>query len=563
MVLSEASFLTKLKQAQQLHQSAHLNQAKQLYLELRSSCDLKLDSLANYKVYLEAVLNGLVQICFHTQAFKEALEYLKQLASLFPEKLHYCESLASLYSQLNLPRQACECYQQFISAKPGVPNAYFNYAYNLKLIEEYEKSLENYQLALQYQVEQPEEVYLNMAVIYSDNLRQESQAKKALEKALSLNPEYTAAIYNLANLYEEEGDKHQASSLFQQVNQLQPDNYQALARLADVKSFTDADDVVIRQIQEALNLQNIEPSTRINLHFGLGKALDECGDYQQAFHHYTKANELNRHEMASYDKKRQEEIISNNIALFSKRWFENLTPISEASPVFICGMFRSGSTLTEQILASHPAITAGGEREFFPRLGSYKLTPYPEKVKCLSNAELTSMARDYLDELNQAFPQAQVITDKRPDNFLYLGLIKSLYPNAKIIHTTRNPLDNCLSVYFLRLGESMNYATDLDNTAHYYLQQERLMAHWKSLFPDTIYTISYDQIVAQPQLSIEKLLHFLELEWSEECLNFHLLKNRVKTASVWNVRRPLYKGSSGRWKNYQQYIDSLMLNFME
>ncbi len=159
--------------------------------------------------------------------------------------------------------------------------------------------------------------------------------------------------------------------------------------------------------------------------------------------------------------------------------------------------------------------------------------------------------------MSRLFPQAGVVTDKRPDNFLYLGLIKSLFPDAKIVHTTRNPLDNCLSVYFLHLDHGMGYALDLLDTGHYYRQYRRLMAHWKRLYGADILDFDYDAFVRAPRPAVERLLEFCGLDWQEGCLSFHRVQNAVKTASVWQVREPLYQRSSGRARHYASHLGPL------
>jgi hypothetical protein len=162
-----------------------------------------------------------------------------------------------------------------------------------------------------------------------------------------------------------------------------------------------------------------------------------------------------------------------------------------------------------------------------------------------------------LDTLARLHPGAELVVDKRPDNFLYIGLIKTLFPDARIVHTTRDPLDNCLSIYFLHLDHSMAYALDLMDIGHYYRQYGRLMAHWKSLYGDDILDVDYDALVREPRPAVERLLEFCGLEWSERCLSFHQRENAVKTASVWQVRQPLYQHASGRSRVFARQLDPL------
>jgi hypothetical protein len=224
------------------------------------------------------------------------------------------------------------------------------------------------------------------------------------------------------------------------------------------------------------------------------------------------------------------------------------------SPVFICGMFRSGSTLAEQILARHSRITAGGELDFVPALVHGRLRPYPQSLSNASSALLDELREAYQRDLAQLFPSAALITDKRPDNFLHIGLTKAMFPNAKIIHTVRSPLDNILSIYFLHFHESVGYGFSLSDIVHWYRSYLRLMDHWKVHFPGDIHDLAYDDLVREPRRGIAAALNFLGLPWEEDVLCKTGAAAPVRTASVWQVRQPLHRRSSGRWRNYAPHL---------
>ncbi|MEQ1807764.1 MAG: sulfotransferase, partial [Burkholderiaceae bacterium] len=172
-------------------------------------------------------------------------------------------------------------------------------------------------------------------------------------------------------------------------------------------------------------------------------------------------------------------------------------------------------------------------------------------------ATLQRLRAIYLEGIAARYPNRGLLTDKRPDNFLYIGLIKSMFPEARIVHTLRDPIDNCLSVYFLHLSHSMPYALDLLDTAHWYRQYKRLMAHWKLLYGDTIHDVDYDALVVEPRVAIQRLLDYCELPWQDTCLTFHKTKSVVMTPSAWQVREPLYTRSSGRWRRYARHLSGL------
>jgi hypothetical protein len=167
------------------------------------------------------------------------------------------------------------------------------------------------------------------------------------------------------------------------------------------------------------------------------------------------------------------------------------------------------------------------------------------------------MRQAYVDGIGALHPSAGIVTDKRPDNFLHIGLIKAIFPAAKIIHTFRDPLDNILSLYFLHLDPSMAYALDLEDAVHWYGQYRRLMSHWRKLYPADILDLNYDALVAEPEPVVRRILDFVGLKWEDGILDFHLADRAVKTASVWQVREPLYRRSSGRWRNYERHLASL------
>lgn len=545
--MSVESLLMSAQKAQELGQYA---EAEQLYLQL-------LDN----DFQTEAMLGALTRVCVLSNSIDRAIEYLSRLTVNFPKKIAYCEALASLYSTTQNWSAAANCYAVFVGHNPQDADAHYNCAYHLKQACQYQEAINSYQAALNYHVSQPEEVLTNMAVIYSEHLRLERKAIECLERALTMAPDYIPALFNLATLREEEGDKEKAAQYYRAILSTEPKEYSALIRLAEAQRVTDPNAAIIDQLSVALNESTIDGETRISLNFALGKVLDDCGQYDYAFKHYSDGNRLSRATGVKYSRVDQERLVQENIDHFNEKWFSGLAPISTAEPIFICGMFRSGSTLAEQVLASHSSITAAGERDFFVQFVSNAIEPYPGLVSHLSWSQLQDVANDYIADLTTAFPEASFITDKRPDNFLYLGLIKTLFPKAKIIHSTRQSLDNCLSIYFLRAGDSFSYATDLDDIAHYYKQYQRLMTHWESQFGEDIYCLNYDDLVSDPENETRDLLAFLGLPWESRCLEFHRLKNRVKTASVWQVRQPLYRTSSGRWNNYERHIAGLIERF--
>ncbi|HZF15476.1 MAG TPA: sulfotransferase [Steroidobacteraceae bacterium] len=457
--------------------------------------------------------------------------------------------------------EAEAAYLRVLARRPDLPDTWYNLGLLQRRTGQFDKALASYREALNRGVSQPEEVHLNRGVIYSDHLRLDEAAAQELNTALEINPDYVPALFNLANLHEDFGRRTPALALYERILALQPGDPAALARYANLQSITEPDDTLIARLRVALAGHAATDADKAALGFALGRLLDACGQYDAAFDAYTAANRHSRASAspgaAAYDRKLHEHFIERVIEVFAPGRVKPVAPTLSAPPLFICGMFRSGSTLTEQVLAAHARVTAGGEIDFLPNLVRTRLAPFPERLLQTSAAELEVFAAEYTSTLGRLFPGADRITDKRPDNFLHLGLIKTLLPDAKIVHTTRDPLDNCLSIYFLHLDHGMGYALDLMDIGHYYVGYRRLMTHWKSLYGADILDFDYDALVRDPRPAIEKLLAFCGLDWDENCLAFERVVNAVKTASVWQVREPLYRRSSGRWKNYERQLAGL------
>ncbi|HET8612146.1 MAG TPA: sulfotransferase [Sphingomonas sp.] len=456
--------------------------------------------------------------------------------------------------------EAIPAYRALLAARPDLPNSWYNLAHLLRKAGRPEEALAGYQQALDRGITQPEEVHLERALTCADQLGDPQAARAELERALTLNPRYIPALLNLGNLHEDLGEREAARAAYERVLTLDPVNVLALSRLADVARAESEDDPLLGRIRALIAAPGLPLSDKATLGFAFGLALDRIGAYDSAFTAYAEANRASCAVAAAqgfrYDRVAQERFIDRLIAAFP----EPAPPVDGAggdAPIFICGMFRSGSTLAEQILASHSDVVAGGELDLLPELVRHALSPYPEAAAAASPERLAGIRARYLAGVEARRPGARRITDKRPDNFLHIGLIKRLFPDARIVHTRRDPVDNALSIFFLHLDPEMAYAADLGDIAHWYGQYRRLMAHWRALYPDDILDLSYDALVAEPRDTIAPLLDFCGLGWEEGVLSFHETAGAVRTASVWQVREPLYSRSSGRARQYARHIDEL------
>lgn len=452
--------------------------------------------------------------------------------------------------------EAEAAYKRLLGRAPELADSWYNLGFVQRQLGRFDAALASYAEALKRGARGAEEIHLNRAVIFADHKQRPDEAERELREALALSPDYTPALFNLANLQEDMGKRAEASALYERVLQIAPAAHEALARVAQIARIDSPDDAMIGRLRKALGRDDLQAPDRASLNFALGRALDQAGAYENAYNAYVAANAMSRRSAATsgtlYDRARAEQAVEEMIAAFPARR-EDVAPVGRP-PVFICGMFRSGSTLIEQVLAGHPEVTPGGELALLP-MAMRDLAPFPQSMPERSAADLRALARRLLGAYQALFPGAKLVTDKRPDNFVLIGLIKTLFPDAKIVHTIRHPLDNVLSVFFLHLDHSMGYALDPMDAAHHYAQYRRLMTHWKALFGDDIFDVDYDAFVQEPHAPTEALLRFLGLKWNDECLAFHRRTNAVKTASVWQVREPLYQRASGRWRHYAAQLE--------
>ncbi len=441
-----------------------------------------------------------------------------------------------------------DAYKSYLVDQPESATAAFNYAWYLAKAAQFEAAIRQYERALDLGIGTPEEVHLNIANIHMDHLHQRDEARAHLQKALILSPDYSSAFYNLGNLAEQEGNREEASDCFERCLQADPANDSALARLADTYRFAHDDDPLLARM-----VATAAGSTNSDLHFALGKAFEQLGAFSRAWEHFSEGNTLDQRLMPAYSPE-------NTADRFHRIMTEGSPGLSgedagdSRAPVFICGMFRSGTTLLEQILAAHPGFVAGGESEFFPRLIAKEFPGYPQGARDASIAELHAWQQQHNEQVRQRSDGSARVTDKRPDNFLYIGLIKAILPSAKFIIMDRDWRDVATSVYSVRLGPRQGYATSLENIRHYIGLQAQLVDHWQTLLGSDLKRVRYEDLVQQPKETITELLAWLGESWDERCLSFHQLKNSVRTASVWQVREPLHGKSIGRWKNYEHHF---------
>lgn len=491
----------------------------------------------------------LIQLLERTQRSPQALQQLAALLSHVGENLMAINQAAAYLFSHSWPlKPALKAYASYISKRPGETNALFNYAWYLAKDGRFEMAIEHYRRALTQGIDAPEEAHLNIANIYMDHLRDPGSAQQHLEQALAINPDYFGAHYNLGNLAEQRGDRDTAAMHFEHCLTLEPGNQTALARLGDIHRFETRDDPLLGRLETAAGA-----SANSDLHFALGRAYDQLSEFELAWLHFSAANKLDREKRQAYRAERVEALVDRIISRCDHEWLSRCSGESHA-PVFICGMFRTGSTLLEQALGAHPAFCVGGESEFFPRLVAREFPSYPEGLDALDARQLNTWREQHLMLSRTLSGDNRRLTDKRPDNFLNIGLIRAIVPAAKFIVTERDWRDVATSIFATRLGPGQAYATRLQDIGHYIGQQRKLVDHWQTLLGPDLVRVRYEDLVTQPRRVLESLLEALGESWDERCLSFASPDGAVRTASVWQVREPIHSRSIGRWRNYRQFF---------
>jgi tetratricopeptide (TPR) repeat protein len=539
---NDSEGLAAFDNAIRLHGKGRLIEAEKAYLKLLSSAEHRkfaLDALSKLYLQIDRPIDAANALIALTEELPlDALPYAR---------------LAALLDGLGETDQAIAHYRRLISRRPDATDALFNIALLCKKAKRHAEALDAYTHCLRADAKNAHEIWSNMGIVYYE-MHRFGKAEEMYHRALQESPEYLPALFNLAGLFEEKGVRSDAIELYGRILEIEPTHCGALSRLAYVQTVTQKDDKLIGRIQSALMETSVSDLGRETLYFALGKINDDLGNYEAAFEAYQSANNLGSKRCVNYDRIATEKAFELLKSIVNHEWLSRAAVSSNASPIFICGMFRSGSTLTEHLLATHADIIAGGELDILPWLIGRKLSPFPQAMARAPQNALISLSNEYINRVQSLFPNGENVTDKRPDNFVHLGLIKVLFPKARIIYTKRKPADNALSIYFQQLERGLGYATNLDDIAHYRAQHDLLLSHWMSCFGDDILIVDYDDLVREPSSSLRNLFDYIGLRWDGSFSDPAQPNTNVATASLWQVRQEVHSRSSGRWRNYERYL---------
>ncbi len=509
----------------------------------------------------EAMLTHNLANALHLQGeIDKAIGYYDKALQLNPDYLGTHLNLGNALRAVGRYEEAILAYQRAQEIDPANPDPYNNLGGVFLDGEEFDKAVSHFNRAIEINPRHVEACHgLGNALVAQGDMEGGISAYK---RTLEINSAHSGAWGDLANALGDMGDLDQAIEAYRraiEVGSSPGDMYRSLSTL---KKFTDYDQDI--RAMEALYTARSTPSEqKMYLAYGLGKAFEDIGEYQKSITFILDAARLKR-KTVNYSGVKTEELFNRIQTRFSR---QTLTAAAkggcqDATPVFVLGMPRSGTSLVEQILASHPQVYGAGElkilsgmaREFVLTNESFEDTG---TVSNLSAKNLEMMGKQYITALRKHSDTARYITDKLPQNFLYIGMIKLILPNAKIIHCCRDPMDNCLSLLKNYFSGAIDYSYDQTELGHYYRLYLSLMDHWKSVFAGQIYDLSYETLVSEPEQQISRLLAHCQLSQESECYNFHQTRRKVRTASNAQVRRPVYRDSVKLWKRYEASLEPL------
>ena len=491
---------------------------------------------------------------------ESAINSFKKALALNPDYAEAHYNLGVAFQRTNQLDNAVECYEKSITLKHAYPTAHNNLGVIMLERSQLDSAVKSFEWAVAYSPEYAE-AHNNLGSAFQE-LNQFDLAKEQFKKAVSINQDYALAFNNLGNSCKTLGLTNEALNHYEKAIAIKGDFAEAHFNLSGVKKYKQGD-IQISTMLSILPSKTLNESDQIFINFALAKVNDDLNNQEELFRFLNEGNRLRKaqlnYSIDDYQNKHSviKKMFSHNLLSIEK---ELLSEKKSKRPIFIIGMPRSGTTLVEQIISSHHAVYGADELNTISKLTSSILKDSSAQMKNgLTKRSLLTFRQQYLEHLSTLNINEDIITDKWPLNFQYIGFILSAFPEAKIIHLKRDARAICWSIYKNYFsGKGNGWAYNFKDLASFYALYSDLMNFWHKLFPDKIYDVSYEKLTNNQNDETIKLLQYCDLEWDDNCLNFHTNKRPVKTASALQVREKMYQGSSEDWKKYKKYIQPLI-----
>lgn len=509
----------KLALAAKHHQEGRIEDAEQLYRQVLNNNPRNVDAL-----------RMLAMVAATAKHYDDAERLLRKAVGIAPDFLTAVVDLGRVLKEQDRFEEAIDCFKNAIAINPNNPHTHF------LLAGAYSPAALNHEAAREYR------------------------------RALDLAPEHPGALLGLGNALKTIGKQDEAIKAYRDCIRVRPDNGEIYWSLANLKTYRFSDEQIAKMAARVDNPEGLTEQSEVNFLFALGKAHDDRQDYDKAWRYYERGNGKQRM-LAQYDPVQTETINDAIVEVFDKALLEEKAGkgCPDRAPIFVLGLPRSGSTLVEQILASHSQVEGTSE---LPYLGRVAMSlnrnradgvNYPEAVRELEAAHLTALGEDYINyaQLHRT-EGTPFFIDKMPNNFPTIGFLNLILPQAKIIDARRHPLDACVGNFRQHYAKGQTFSYDLTDLGEYCLQYLRMMDHWHQALPGRILTVQYEEMVMDFESQAHRLLDHCELPWEEACGRFYETERPVRTASSEQVRQPIYTGALNFWRNYERHLDELV-----
>ena len=495
--------------------------------------------------------------------YDEAENMWRQMRQDFPDQAQPYIGLGIMMSLRARHGEAYSLYKKAVTIAPGEFLAWRHFGLCLYQLRQYEASAIAFKKAIALQPNRADSYYDLACTLYHDE--QADEALAAYGKAIELKPDFAEAHLGKGIQLQTLGRFEEAKECFYRAIELNPENTVAHFRLASMDQSVEEGDRLLARLTKLSQSSKLHNAEKAAAWFSSGDILHRRKEHDRAFEHYAAGNGLLKQEN-TFNRSAFTTHVDDKIAGFTPEVFEIHRDAGSPSrsPIFIVGMPRSGTTLVEAIISSHPDVAGGGEQRKMAEIADALINTegalnYPRDLADINPAHLLPFGTQYLSHMARLFPGAKKTTDKLPFNCLHLGLIAILFPNVSIIHCRRDPIDTCLSCYFQYFGESqvLSFTHDLEDLGFVYSEYERLMDHWHAVLPIRIFDVQYEELIASQEEVSRQMIDHVGLEWHEACLSFHQQERTITTASHTQVRQPIYRSSVEKWRKYESHLKPL------
>jgi tetratricopeptide (TPR) repeat protein len=500
-------------------------------------------------------------MCFALYGMDEALPFLIEAVEADPKRIDFQINLGRVYLQKRFFGPAFECYEQAVRLNKKNISALLGCCRALIGLGEFAQARVYLKEVQHFSLHQADD-YAMLAAACRD-IGDVSDSHATLDELLMRFPDYVHGHFERVVTFLQTGEREKAENAIQRMLELQPSHAKGLAMMADMSSFDSTEDEKFRMISDAYASSDSNSVDRMYLNAAMAYASHKLGDFDSSFDYSKQVNEF-RAGKSSYQQAEALAQLDNIVQKYTSEALRQSSGLEDNDPIFIVGMPRCGSTLIEQILVAHPQVIGRGEVDFFePALSMGVRDASPLSIADTADfgmREWNKVGRSYLERIRAAGPCSSRLIDKFLSNFRLVGAIHCALPEAHIIHVRRNPLDTCLSIYtsFIQ-GDAHDYGLRLETLGEYYRMYQRVMRHWREVLPEgAMYELDYEQLVNNQEEETRKLLEYCGLDWNEACLSFQQSDARVRTASILQVRKPMYSSSVERWRRYEKHLQPLV-----